>query len=181
MSFDDTTRVIRPKSASNEPQSDTRLMTEMTKPKESHESVHEDDTRIFRPSSRSTVNQQDEAPKDDFHQDPVVGWLVIVAGPGRGISKNIGYGVNNIGRDPNQRISIDYGDEQISRSSHASVVYDPKSRKFFIQHGEGINLTYVNEVPVLKPIELIGREKIGIGNTEFIFVPFCGATFDWSD
>jgi hypothetical protein len=156
-------------------------MTGVTQPSARKESDHDDDTRIFRPQSKTPETGARQTSPDSFHQDPIVGWLVIVGGPGRGVSKSIGYGVNTIGRDSEQRISIDYGDEQISRSSHASIIYDPKSRKFFIQHGEGVKLTYVNESPVLKPTELIGRERISIGNTEFVFVPFCGATFDWSD
>lgn len=115
--------------------------------------------------------------------DPVVGWLVIVDGPGRGAAVPLGYGMNSIGRASTERVQIDFGDDEISRSQHALVTYDPKSRKFFVQHGGGRNLTYLgaDSQPVLTPIELTGGEEINVGSTKLRFVPFCGAEFDWND
>ena len=86
--------------------------------------------------------------------DPPVGWLVIVGGPGMGHVAMIGMGVNAIGRDATDRVSLDYGDKMISRTRHALVTFDPRSRKFYIQHGGGTNLTYLNDEPVLAPREL---------------------------
>jgi pSer/pThr/pTyr-binding forkhead associated (FHA) protein len=135
---------------------------------------------IFRPRTTSS-NEQSASLSQDFHKDPLVGWLVIVSGPGKGVSLELGYGVNTIGRDREQRVSLDFGDEEISRKSHASVIYDQKSRRFFVQHGDGVNLTYVNDEPVLRPIELKGKEVISIGNTKLTFVPLCGSDFEWID
>ena len=87
--------------------------------------------------------------------------------------------MNSIGRAKEARISLDFGDEEISRQDHASVVYDPKGNKFYLQHGGGINLTYIGQTPVLQPVEIRGRETISIGNTKLIFVPFCGPDFIW--
>jgi len=115
----------------------------------------------------------------DPMEDPVVGWVVIVAGPGQGASLTLGYGMNSIGRAPTERISLDFGDPQISRTSHASITYDPRGKKYFINHGGGKNLTYLGEDPVLTPIELKGGEEIMIGDTTLRFVPFCGEDFDW--
>ncbi len=33
-----------------------------------------------------------------FAEDPVVGWVVVIKGPGRGTSVPLGYGMNSIGR-----------------------------------------------------------------------------------
>jgi len=117
----------------------------------------------------------------DPMEDPVVGWVVIVAGPGQGASLTLGYGMNSIGRAPTERISLDFGDPQISRTSHASITYDPRGKKYFINHGGGKNLTYLGEDPVLTPIELKGGEEVMIGDTTLRFVPFCGEDFDWRD
>ncbi len=114
-------------------------------------------------------------------QDPVVGWLAIVSGPGAGGFLRLGYGMNGIGRADDQRCKIDFGDEKISRHSHASISYDPRGRKFYLQHGGGQNLTYLGEAPVLQPLELTGGEFITLGDTMLRFVPLCGPTFDYQD
>ena len=113
--------------------------------------------------------------------DPVVGWLVIVEGPGKGRAVQLGYGSNSLGRGATDRVKLDFGDDQISRNGHAVVTYDPRGRKFYVQHGGGTNLTYLGDQPVLTPAELPPKGRIGIGNTVLQFVPFCGTEFDWQD
>jgi hypothetical protein len=117
----------------------------------------------------------------DFLDDPVVGWLVVIDGPGKGQSLKIGYGQNSIGRSAGQRIRLDFGDEQISREAHAFVTYDPKGRKFYIQNGGGSNLIYMADQPVLVPTELVAHDELSLGKTVLRFIPFCGAGFDWQD
>jgi hypothetical protein len=119
------------------------------------------------------------ATEHDAMQDPVVGWLVIIGGPGQGQALPLGYGRNSIARGAKARISLDFGDLEISRDEHAVITYDPKGRRFYLQHGGGTNLTYLNEQPVLVPTELQGKEIIWLGQTQLRFVPFCGEDFDW--
>lgn len=153
----------------------------------------EERTRLAGPRRRSakaagSAEEEPEAAQaggriKDPMDDPVVGWLVIVDGPGRGASAPLGYGMNSVGRAPTERVQIDFGDDEVSRSQHCLVTYDPKSRKFFIQHGGGRNLTYIgsDEQPVLAPVELKPGEEISIGATKLRFVPFCSEGFDWND
>lgn len=129
-------------------------------------------TRVFRPSAGLDV---------EFTDDPVVGWLVVVSGPGRGKALALTYGMNSIGRSSDERVRLDFGDEQISRKGHAMVTYDPRGRRFFVQHGGGANLTYLEEQPLLVPSPLSGGEMISLGETTVRFVPFCGPDFDWQD
>ena len=117
----------------------------------------------------------------DPMDDPVVGWLVVVDGAGKGTSLSIGYGTNPIGRGKDQRISINFGDQQISRSEHAIVTYDPRSRGFFIQGGGGRNLTYLGDQVVLSPTSLKAGDLIQMGETYLKFIPFCSQDFDWQD
>ena len=141
-------------------------------------------TKLYRPSRGSAAAGQETlsaGKTSDGPEDPVVGWLVVVDGPGKGKSVQLGYGMNSIGRAADERASISFGDEEISRKGHASLVYDPRGKKFYLQHGEGTNLTYVGDQPVLQPTELQGGETIGLGNTQLVFVPFCGQHFDWQD
>ena len=113
--------------------------------------------------------------------DPVVGWLVIIAGPGQGGVVTLGMGVNSMGRDRTERVSLDYGDAMISRTNHCAISYDPRSRKFYVQHGGGINLTYANEEPVLALRELEPATHLQLGNTVLRFVPLCGEGFSWDE
>ncbi len=61
------------------------------------------------------------------------------------------------------------------------LTYDPRGRKFYLQHGGGANLTYLGDVPVLQPAEIKGGETISLGNTKLRFVPLCGSDFDWGE
>jgi len=122
-----------------------------------------------------------EAERSDHMHDPVVGWFAIVTGPGAGDFVRMGYGMNSIGRAEDQRCRLDFGDEKISRQTHATITYDPRGRKFFLQHGGGQNLTYLNNAPVLQPVEVKGGEFIVIGDTTLRFVPLCGPDFDYPD
>jgi len=131
-------------------------------------------TRIFRGSSANRADKGDE------QSNPVTGWLVVIDGPGKGQSKVLGYGAQRIGRNKNQDICLDYGDEEISRERHAGIVYDPKGRKFYLQPGEGTNLVYLDDSPVLSPTELTQGSHIQLGSTTLRFVAFCGADFDWN-
>ena len=104
--------------------------------------------------------------------DPVVGWLVVIKGPGKGRSLEIGVGANSIGRDSRQKLRVDFGDKHVSRDKHAILIYEPKTRKYFIQNGDTRNLTYIGAELVLNPTELHGGEVIVIGETHLSFVPF---------
>ena len=138
-----------------------------------------------RRSSASKPEEKASAPgssdRGEPMEDPVVGWVVIVEGPGQGASLTLGYGMNSIGRAPSERICLDFGDNQVSRAQHGTITYDPRGRKYFVAHGGGKNLTYLGDEPVLMPVELKGGEEISIGDTKLRFVPFCGADFDWRD
>lgn len=111
--------------------------------------------------------------------DPVHGWLVVVDGPGKGFSLQVGGGRSSVGRGEDQSISINFGDETISREKHCWVIYDSKSKKFHLAAGDGRNLVYVNGDPVLNSLELKNRDEVTMGDTTLRFVSFCGEDFDW--
>ena len=110
---------------------------------------------------------------------PVTGWLVCIKGESFGESFEIKVGRNNIGRGNNMDIAL-LKEMSISRDKHAVIVFDPINLKFFIQAGEN-GLTYVNQELVMGVKELKDNDKIMIGTSLFVFVPFCGESFDWKD
>lgn len=137
-------------------------------------------TVIHRAVSTNTANDQ-TTPVHDPMNDPVSGWLVVVHGPGKGNFLKLGYGQNSIGRDAGQRVSLNFGDSQVSRTNHATVTYDPRSNQFYLQPGTGTNLTYLNQesMPVLQPMRLPQHSEITLGDTKLLFVPLCGEHFTW--
>ncbi|MEO1282423.1 MAG: FHA domain-containing protein [Pseudomonadota bacterium] len=110
---------------------------------------------------------------------PLVGWLVVLKGPGRGQGRPIYYGQNSVGRGEEQRIALDFGDQRISRDAHAFVLYDEGQRKFFVRDNGKSNIVRHNGEPVMMPKEIADRDTIQIGDTTVMFVALCGPDFDW--
>ena len=129
-------------------------------------------------------NASDQTPPSEsknFMDDPVVGWLVITKGPGRGTGLRLGKGMNSIGRSNTNRVQLDFGDQSVSREKHCIVTFEPKRRVFYIQNEGGKNLTYVGDTVVLQAQQLHNGEFIQIGDTEMCFVAFCNEDFSWDD
>ena len=146
----------------------------------------DDRTRIHRrPNPASVVggtepSAESIAEGSNAADEPTVGWLVVVEGPGKGHSLTLCYGMNSIGRATDNRVCLGFGDEEVSRSKHAVLSYDPRGRKFYISPGvDGVNMTYLEDSPLLAPAMLSGGERIRLGQTLLLFVPFCGEHFDW--
>ena len=144
-------------------------------------------TRIHRgdrspaPGSDTRAQPADRGPGGgvDPMADPPAGWLVIVDGPGKGRAVTLGLHHNPIGRDAESRVVLDYGDDTISRSRHLVVTYDPEGRRFWVTPGDGTNLCYVNDQPVLASMPLEPCARIRTGRTTLRFVPLCGPDFSW--
>lgn len=146
----------------------------------------DDQTRIHRrPKPAAAVGGSEPAAESaaevsNAADEPTVGWLVVVEGPGKGHSLTLSYGMNSIGRATDNRVCLAFGDEEVSRNKHAVLSYDPRGRKFYIAPGvDGVNMTYLDDSPLLAPSLLVGGERIRLGQTVLHFVPFCGEHFDW--
>lgn len=111
---------------------------------------------------------------------PVVGWLVCTQGSNLGKSYVLKAGRNFIGRSKTMDVVLE-GDRSVSRERHAVIIYDPVNRDFYAQPGDSQELFYVNGKVVLSSMKLFDRDKIAIGETTLIFVPFCNLTFSWAD
>ena len=117
-----------------------------------------------------------------YYQEPVVGWLVVVGGPGIGAYRPIFMGSNSIGSDPGQRIPIDFGDEFISREEQAYIRYDADDRSFlFIPNLAKTNVVSIDNVKPTSAVRMMPYDIIAMGDTRLVFIPFCGEEFDWSD
>lgn len=116
-----------------------------------------------------------------FEHDPVVGWLVVVGGPGIGQFRPIFEGNNSIGRGEGNRIPIDFGDDAISGEEQAYIRYDSAERSFlFVPNLAKTNVVSLNEKRPTGAVELTQMDVITMGRTQLVFVPFCGPDFDWA-
>ena len=110
--------------------------------------------------------------------NPVCGWLICVAGEKKGKDFRIVGEKNYIGRMPSNDICLDF-DNSISKESSATVNYDMRTNKFFIQPGDGKNNVYHNGELLLAPAELKEYDTIEIGRTKLIFRSLCNNQFKW--
>ncbi|HOB60673.1 MAG TPA: FHA domain-containing protein [Candidatus Competibacteraceae bacterium] len=142
--------------------------------------------RVARPASKSRVDRSAEEPAaatpaaaltHDPLANPVVGWLAIVAGPGRGEILPLGYGVNDIGRGAGARIRLDYGDAALASGNQAAIIYSARSRRFYLQLVAAD--AWLDGQLVRETVELTGGEVLQLGQTRLRFVPLCGPAFDW--
>lgn len=134
------------------------------------------------PARTQLVRGRQPVKRGKFHQDPVVGWLVVVGGPGLGAYRPIYEGNNTVGRSPSQRIPIDFGDEAISSEEQAYIRYDSADRSFlFVPNLAKTNVVSLNEKRPTSAVPLVAMDVITMGRTQLVFVPFCGPEFDWSE
>jgi hypothetical protein len=110
-----------------------------------------------------------------------VGWLVVADGPGRGESFPLFTGMTQIGRGEDQAVQLDFGDNSISRSNHAAIVYDPDNADFLLGHGGKSNIVRLNDKPVISNEPIKTGDIIRIGDTVLRFVALCSESFNWSD
>ena len=117
-----------------------------------------------------------------FDRDPVVGFLVVVGGPGLGAFRPIFEGNNTVGRATSNRIPIDFGDDTISSEAQAYIRYDATDRSFlFVPNLAKTNVVSVNDKRPAGAVELKAMDVITLGRTQVALLPFCGSDFDWSE
>ena len=149
-------------------------------------------TRVVREEEKSVASEEQartqmlrgkqQVKRGEFFQDPVVGWLVIVGGPGLGAYRPIFEGNNTLGRNSNQRIPIDFGDDAISAEEQCYIRYDSGGRTFlFVPNLAKANVVSLNETRPTGAVALSAMDVITVGRTQLVFVPFCGSEFDWGD
>ncbi len=152
-------------------------------------------TRVIRPEPSKVKKAEPEAPPRTvlvrgkqkiehgaFERDPVVGFLIVVGGPGLGSFRPIFEGNNTLGRSPDNRIPLDFGDDTISNEAQAYVRYDSTDRSFlFVPNLAKTNVVSVNDKRPAGPVPLQPMDVITLGRTQVAFLPFCGSDFDWSE
>ena len=112
--------------------------------------------------------------------EPVVGWLVCVEGEHYGSDFALKTGRNFIGRADNMDVVL-YKDKAISREKHAVVLFEPRNNVFLVQPGDSRELFYINGNVVLDAQEIKAYDKISLGETTLVFIPFCNEEINWNN
>lgn len=110
---------------------------------------------------------------------PVTGWLVCMTGEERGKDYRLHMGKNFVGRSPSMDVVL-VDDKKIAREKHCSVIYEPKRNVFYLST-EGSNLVYLNDELLEAARELKEDDRITIGDTTLIFIPFCRGNRKWEE
>ena len=112
--------------------------------------------------------------------EPVVGWLVAISGVHFGESFQIYVGKNTIGRSTSNKIVLSL-DQSISRENHATIIYEPRKKEFYLQSGNTDSLIYVNDA-FISGLQLINaKDVLDFGSSKFILIPLCGNDFSWEE
>ena len=109
----------------------------------------------------------------------VCGWLVCIEGINKGRSYPIHPGKNFVGSGDDMDIQI-LGDDNVDRSRHAILAFDSKTLKTTLLPGESVGLVYLEDNALYTPKALEAFANIEIGDSRFLFIPFCGESFNWS-
>jgi hypothetical protein len=128
-----------------------------------------------KPGATRRVGQEASGSKND----PVVGWLVCLAGPDRGRDFRLHAEKNFIGRSPLMDVCV-AGDESVSRDRHGLVIFDPKKQVFWAVPGDASGLVYLNGDIVHSPTQMQRDDVLEIGQTKLVLIPFCGEKYSWS-
>lgn len=115
---------------------------------------------------------------NDIANEPVVGWLVAVAGAHFGEDFRLTAGKNFIGRSVDMDVSLS-DDQSVSRDKHAILLYEPKANIFLVQPGEAKELFYLNDKVVLAATEVHAYDVLTLGETKLLFIPCCSDKFNW--
>lgn len=137
-------------------------------------------------SQTSVLEEDDDMGKTvrfydkELGTEPVVGWLIGLNGAVFGQSFVLKSGKNFIGRGKDMDVVLEK-DNTVSRSKHAIIVYEPRSKMFIAQPGESRELFYVNEQVILNNEQLHKNDIIYIGDTKLMLIPCCDEAFCWED
>ncbi len=120
------------------------------------------------------------APAPSRVSTPCVGWLIALCGSHIGQDFRLKVGKNFVGRASHMDVALTE-DMSVSRDRHAIVVYEPKAHLYLVQPGESSSLVYKNDEVVLTPMKLEAYDVVTVGDVNLLFMPLCGARFNWGD
>ncbi|MBT8456424.1 MAG: FHA domain-containing protein [Rhodobacteraceae bacterium] len=97
--------------------------------------------------------------------------LTIVDGPGRGSVLSIQKPFVEIGRDDDQDIKLEFGDDSVSRQCHASIAYYGAKIGFVVRNGLKPNPLLLNGSRIVDENRIAAGDLLTVGETTLRFDP----------
>jgi Inner membrane component of T3SS, cytoplasmic domain len=133
-------------------------------------SKRQDQTKVVEDGASGKHAQFDGDDREtQLRRGSVFATVTIVEGPGTGNSFQVYRGDNAIGRGPQNRIELDFGDESIHREPHAWIRAEEGS--FIVEHGGKANPVHVNGDRIDGFRKIAAGDRIKIGSTTLRFDP----------
>lgn len=114
----------------------------------------------------------------DNEYNPVVGWIISLTGAFKGKSFEIHNGRNFVGSSMSMDIVLT-SDISIASENHFSIIFDNKTNRFYVM--SGVSSVFINGKRVTEPCEIFENDLISIGESNYIFVPYCKEGRNWND
>lgn len=113
---------------------------------------------------------------DETQNVLTVGWIVCIEGNEKGKSYTLHSGRNFAGRSTHMDVVL--SDDSVSIEKHFSIVYDPKTVRFYLVSGS--EHTYLNDEAISTEKEIFDGDMIQAGQSRYVFIPFCKEGRDWN-
>ena len=110
--------------------------------------------------------------------DPVAAWLVGVGGAAVGRAWELKARNNRLGRSEAMDVQLK-DDRTVSWEDYAGIDYDRMHDTFTLIPGRFLNTMYCNGEAVYSARPLQAYDRLLLGTTEMMFIPFCGESFRW--
>jgi hypothetical protein len=111
-------------------------------------------------------------------EDYVCAWLVCVEGINKGRAYPLHKGKNFVGSGNDMDVQV-LGDSAVNLWRHTIIAYDAKKNETILLPGESVGIVYLEDAAVYTPKTIEAYARIEIGNSKFMFVPFCGDSHKW--
>ena len=140
---------------------------------------HEEPQTVSEGHCETCAEQQNQPPQFDEDQ-AIFGWLVIVEGAGRGQSFPVNKDITTVGRGADQDVSLDFGDEYISRAAHITIHFDRERDLVAVRFEDRRNPVLLNGNVLSGTRLLKHKSRLTIGQTILRFVQIDDHEAFWS-
>lgn len=106
---------------------------------------------------------------------PVIGWLVCIDGPDKGNDYHLVHSPNGNGIGTDEAMAVVVRDDSdVAAVNHANISFNEQFGKCVISQGVGKRIVRLNGAIVFGPTYLKPFDRIGIGRSEYLFMPYGG-------
>ncbi len=135
--------------------------------REKTQTVHIPTTSVRQPDGSNMDSLSTQVLSDSTNTK--VAMLTVIDGAGKGETRAVFSGTNQVGRSTDNRVALDFGDTTISRIQHAVIAFDATTRTFQIFDGGKANPVHVNGDRLSGDRKIVDGDTIKVGMTTLRF------------